>query len=242
MKKVILAIGLLVGPLAVFAQQPGTRPNQTTTTSAPGTNNSGASHLGNRATASSPANGAAAGMTGTDEDLMRQNREGMQAVAAVQPTSTQLSKADQDLMREVAIGGMMQLEMSRAVVSRTQNERVRQLAQAEIDEQTALSEKLKAIAQAKGVGMPASTDAAGRDMTQKLASLSGQELDRYYLRESAVKGHEKLDQTMEKVKSRATDANLKALAEAAHPLVRTHLQLARNLAGSTNATMTNPGR
>jgi putative membrane protein len=238
MKKVILAIGLLVGPLVVFAQQPGTRPNQTTTAPAPGTNNSGASHLGNRATASSPANGTA----GTDEDLMRQNREGMQAVSAIQPTSAKLSNADQDLMREVAMGGMMQLEMSRAVVSRTQNERVRRLAQAEIDEQTALSEKLKAIAQAKGVGMPASTDAAGRDMTQKLASLSGQELDQYYLRESGVRGHEKLDRTMEKVKSRATDANLKALAEAAHPLVKTHLQLARNLAGSTNSTMTNPGR
>ena len=45
----------------------------------------------------------------------------------------------------------------------------------------------------------------------------------------AVKGHETLDKVMSKVESRGQDANLMAVAKAAHPLVKTHLKVAREL-------------
>lgn len=241
-----LASGLLLALTltSAYAQQPGTRPNQTTTNSAPGTNNSGSTHQGNQSTTNSPANSGAgtnAGMNGTGttgmtqmsmEEMDRLNKQGAAAVAAITPTSQKLSKADQDLMNEVAMGGMMQLEMSRVAVDKAQDPQVKQLAQAEVEEQTGLSDKLKEIAQAKGVTLPSAPDAKSRAMLTEMQSASGADFDRQYVRESGVKGHEKLDKVMSKVEAKATDANMKALASAAHPLVKTHLQAAQTLLNS----------
>ncbi|GAB2563815.1 DUF4142 domain-containing protein [Spirosoma aerophilum] len=158
-----------------------------------------------------------------------QNKKGAAAVSAVSATSTKLSSADQDLMMQVAKGGMMQLEVSRIAVQKATNPEVRQLAQAEVDEQTGLSAKLTEIASAKGVTLPTSPDAETQAMVTKLQGMSGQELDRMYVSESGVKGHQKLDGVMSTVESRASDSSLKGVAKAAHPLIKTHLKVSQEI-------------
>lgn len=162
------------------------------------------------------------------DEFNQVNQQGAAAVAAVTPTSAPLSKNDQRLMMEVAMGGMMQLEVSRIAVQRATEADTRLLAQAEVEEQTGLSAKLKEIAAAKNVTLPAAPDAKTQRMIAKMQAMSGTEFDRAYIRESGVKGHELLDKTMSKVEQRAADATLKSLATAAHPLVRTHLQVSRD--------------
>ncbi|GAB3255766.1 hypothetical protein GCM10027347_17130 [Larkinella harenae] len=162
-------------------------------------------------------------------DFDNQNKQGAVAVSAIRPTKNALSQADQALMEEVALGGMMQLEVSRIAMQKATSESVRQLAQAEVDEQTGLSNKLKEIASAKGVTLPTSPDEKTKAMLTKMQSLGGEELDRFYVQESGVNGHQKLDQVMSKVESTATDASLKGVALAAHPLVRTHLQVSQDV-------------
>lgn len=164
----------------------------------------------------------------SETEFQRMNEQGAATVAAVQPTSAPLSAADQKLMMEVAMGGMMQLEVSRVAVQKATMEDTRLMAQAEVAEQEGLSAKLKEIASAKGMTMPMTPDAKTQRMVAKMQGMSGASFDRAYLRESGVKGHEKLDKTMTKVEQRAADASLKALATAAHPLVRTHLQVSRD--------------
>ncbi|SOD89998.1 DUF4142 domain-containing protein [Spirosoma fluviale] len=158
-----------------------------------------------------------------------QNKKGAAAVAAVTPNSAKLSTADQDLMMQVAKGGMMQLEASRLAVQNATNDQVKALAQAEVDEQTGLSAKLQEIASAKGVTLPTSPDAETQAVLTKLQSATGMSFDRLYLTESGVKGHEKLDSVMSMVESKATDPSMKNLAKAAHPLVKTHLKVARQI-------------
>ncbi|WP_375444111.1 DUF4142 domain-containing protein [uncultured Fibrella sp.] len=162
-------------------------------------------------------------------DFDRMNKEGAATVASITPNSTKLSKADEDLMMQVAMGGMMQLETSKVAVQKSTNPEVREMAQAEVDEQTGLSAKLQEIATAKGVTLPSSPDAKTQEMVAKMQGMSGTELDRHYVKEHAVKGHELLDKTMSKVESKGQDANLMAVAKAAHPLVKTHLKVAREL-------------
>lgn len=157
------------------------------------------------------------------------NKKGAATVAAIKPTSAKLSSADQALMMEVAKGGMMQLEVSKAAVQKASNEEVRQLAQAEVDEQTGLSAKLKEIADAKGVTLPSAPDAETQAMVTKMQGMSGMSFDRMYVTESGVKGHEKLDGVMSKVKANASDSNLKDVAQAAHPLVKAHLKVSREI-------------
>lgn len=164
----------------------------------------------------------------SETQFARLNEQGAAAVSAVTPTSAPLSKGDQKLMMDVAMGGMMQLEVSRIAVQKATEEDTRMLAQAEVAEQTGLSAKLMEIATAKSITMPSAPDAKTQRMIAKMQTMSGADFDRAYIRESGVKGHQLLDKTMSKVETRATDPSLKALASAAHPLVRTHLQVSRD--------------
>jgi putative membrane protein len=132
-------------------------------------------------------------------------------------------------MMQVAKGGMMQLEVSRAAVQKAGSEQVRKLAQSEVEEQTGLSAKLMEIAAAKGITLPATPDPQTQAMLTKMKAMSGADLDRFYVEQSGVKGHEQLDKVMSSVESGAKDASLKALATAAHPLVKTHLTVSRAL-------------
>ncbi len=168
----------------------------------------------------------------------RQNQKGAAAVGAVKATSAKLSSADQDLMMQVAKGGMMQLEVSKVAVQNASNDEVKQLAQAEVEEQTGLSAKLKEIADAKGVTLPSSPDAETQAMVSKMQGMSGADFDKMYVQESGVKGHEKLDAVMSKVKSSASDSNLKDVAKAAHPLVKTHLKVSKEIVGKMSGSNT----
>ena len=160
-----------------------------------------------------------------------QNQKGAAAVAAVSATPAKLSSADQSLMMEVAKGGTMQLEVSKIAVQQASNPEVKALAQAEVDEQTGLSQKLQEIASAKGMTLPSTPDAETQAMVSKLQGMSGASFDKMYVDESGVKGHEKLDKVMSKVESSASDPSLKGVGKAAHPLVKTHLKVAREIKG-----------
>lgn len=169
-------------------------------------------------------------------EFERINAQGAQTVAAIQPTSGQLSKGDQKLMMEVAMGGSQQLEVSRAALTKVTNEEARYLAQAEVDEQTALSAKLREIATAKGVTLPAEPNPKAASLISKMEGKSGADLDTFYIKESGVKGHEKLEKTMSKVQANAQDPALRSLAGAALPLVQTHLRVSRDSLAKMNGT------
>ena len=127
-------------------------------------------------------------------------------------------------------------------MQKASNEEVRQLAQAEVDEQTGLSAKLMEIAQAKGITLPSTPDAETQAMVTKMQGMSGMSFDRTYVSESGVKGHEKLDAVMTKVKANASDSNLKEVAKAAHPLVKAHLKVSREILGKMSGGSMNSGR
>ena len=105
---------------------------------------------------------------GSKSEFDRINKKGAAYVAAVKSSSAKLSSVDQALMMEVAKVGMMQLEVSKVAVQKANSEEVRQLAQAEFDEQTGLSAKPKEIAQAKGNTMPGMPDAETSAMVTEM--------------------------------------------------------------------------
>ncbi len=196
--------------------------------------------------ATSASAGSATFGTMSQEEFDRINKEGAAKVQAIKPTSAPLSTADQELMMQVAKGGMMQLEVSKLAADNATDAQVKKLAESEVEEQTGLSAKLKEIAQAKGITLPATPDAATQALLTKMKGMSGAALDRFYVQESGVNGHEKLDKVMSSVKSGAKDAGLKSLAAAAHPLVKTHLTVSRAMlakmpAGSSTEAAGNSG-
>ncbi len=182
------------------------------------------------------------GMSMNMEELDRMNKEGAAKVAAVTPTSAPLSRADQNLMKEVAMGGMMQLEISRIALEKASTDEVRKIAQAEVEEQTGLSNKLKEIAQAKGMTLPTEMDSKTQAMVSRMRNATGTSFDQMYLRESGVNGHKMLDQVMSRVEKNASDASMKELAAAAHPLVITHMQVSQSMLDNMKGSGTSKSR
>ena len=175
------------------------------------------------------ANGKIGHMTPAAWDKL--NSDAAAKVDAIKPAEAPLSAADQALMMEVAMGGMMQLEVSRVALEKTGDADVRAYAKGEVDEQTHLGAKLKEIAAAKKVTLPSEPDDKTKKMVAMLQGMSGADLDRTYLTEIGVKGHEAVEKVLMKVEKQAADATLKTVAMTALPLVKTHLKIAQEEIG-----------
>ncbi len=153
------------------------------------------------------------------------NENAAQTVAAVNPTIESFSESDWQLLLQVAVGGTMQLELSRVAADMATDEEVLALAKAEVEEQTGLSDKLKEFADTKSLTLPSKPDEKTQEMIKHLQNLPGAEFDLAYVRASGVMGHEKLDAVISKVEAEAADPDLINLAAAAHPLILVHLQV-----------------
>lgn len=162
-------------------------------------------------------------------DFQAANARGAEMVNAIMPNNKPLSAADQQLFNQVALGGMRQLQVSQAVLAKATDEQVRLLAQSEVEEQTNVSAKLKEMASAKGASMPAQPDAETIALVNQIQGLSPAEVNQLYIRESGIRGHELLRSTMNTVRSTANDDNMKALAKATLPVIKTHLKVSKQV-------------
>lgn len=162
-------------------------------------------------------------------EFQQANAKGAEMVKAIIPDSKPLSATDQQLFNKVALGGMRQLKVSQAVLAKATDEQVKILAQSEVEEQTTLSAKLKEIAAAKGISLPADPDAETNALANQVQNLSATDVNLFYIRESGIKGHEMLKETMSTVKGDANDDNMKALAKATLPVIKTHLKVSKQV-------------
>ena len=144
------------------------------------------------------------------ENFMQVNAKGTQMVNAITPTPAPFSAADLALFNQVALGGMRQLAISQAVLGKATSERVRLLAQSEVEEQTNLSAKLQQIAAAKGATLPTVMDPSVTALVSRINNATGTEVDVLYLQEGGIRGHELLESTMKNERSNANDATMKS--------------------------------
>lgn len=163
----------------------------------------------------------------TAAQFEKANKDGAKMVSAIKASANPLSKDDQELLTEMADGGMMQLQLSQLASTKATSADVKAIAMAEVKEQQGLSAKLTEIAAAKGLSLPKSQSEKTAKMYSKLEQLSGSEFDRAYLKQSGVEGHELLMKTMQKAQRKAEDANLKEVATVTLPLIETHLTVSQ---------------
>lgn len=159
--------------------------------------------------------------------FQNKNAKGGQKVSSIKPSDGTATETDKQLMMQVAMGGMKQLMVSQAVLAKATNPKVKLLAQSEVEEQTGVSNKLKELASAKGVTLPSAPDAETQKLVAQAQSLSGTQLDQFYLNESGVKGHQELEATMNTVSSTATLKEMRQLAGATLPVIRMHLEVSQ---------------
>ena len=144
-------------------------------------------------------------------------------------TSASVSSSDRKFAMTAAAGGMAEVELARLALTKASSDAVKQYAQKMIDDHTAANAELMQIATSKGITLPTAPDAKHRAMMAKMEKLSGAAFDREYAMMAGHKDHEKMEKLFRDESTRGRDADLKAFAAKTLPVVRQHLQMARDL-------------
>lgn len=183
-------------------------------------------------------NGNAAGSPRTSQDAQNTNgnsrrgrsRNDNANTGSMNANGGGAMSADAKFMTTAAAGGLAEVAAARVALERASSDAVKQYAQKMIDDHTANNAELQQLAASKGVALPTSTDPKHQAELDKLSKLSGAQFDAEYVKNSGVKDHEAMEKLMTKESGRGKDADAKAFAAKTLPAVRSHLQMARDLA------------
>ena len=135
-----------------------------------------------------------------------------------------LSDADQDFLKEAAIGGMAEVEMGKLAVTKGSRDDVKKFGQKMIDDHTKAGDKLTELATKKGFAAPKQLDKKHADMLDHLGKLSGKDFDSMYV-QHMVSDHDDDVAKFEKESTKADDADVRTFASNTLPVLQGHQKL-----------------
>jgi putative membrane protein len=84
-------------------------------------------------------------------------------------------------MNEVAIEGLMEIELAKLAQEKTSNSKVKDFANKMLKDYLKIEERLKVLANDKGMKLPASLPQADLDHLAVMKTMSGMEFDKHYI-------------------------------------------------------------
>lgn len=170
--------------------------------------------------------------TGDNPDLISQERNSI-----TQTESSNLAAEDRQFIAAAALVGMAEIEMARLAQRKSSSERIKQFAQHMIDDHTDAHNELTQVASSRGVTLPVLPAAEDREMIDRMQELDGAAFDRMYIEQAGLKAHTRMEELFQKAALESNDSDLKTFAAAMLPVIRQHLQVAREMGGKvrTNA-------
>lgn len=158
------------------------------------------------------------------------------AVAAdagtINNTNNTLAQDDREFLMDAAKGGMKEIAASEAAQKKATTTQAKEVAEMMVKDHTAMHEQVKALALKKNLTLPTSLDDDAMEDMNKLNELSGAGFDKAYL-DQMVKDHKQTIENFEKASKDAKDTAVKALATAALPKLRHHLEMVQNTQSKT---------
>jgi putative membrane protein len=145
--------------------------------------------------------------------------------------TTSLDRKEASFIKEAAQGGLAEVQMGKLAAEKGQNQEIKQLGQRLEQDHSKANQELTQLAQTKGVTLPSEPPRKEERMADKLQDKTGADFDKAFA-EHAIKDHEKDITKFEKALRDCKDSDLRAFIEKTLPVLRQHLQMARN-AGST---------
>ena len=224
----VSAVAALFAALAVQAQS-GAGTNPGPTPGATGVGQTGTGQSTGQTGAST--GGQTAGQSGSQAD-MQSGAQASGATASGAGAST-LNRADQKMIKDMAMSNLAEIEAARMAQSKSQSEQVKNFAQQMIDDHTKALSEVQQLAQAKGVVLPTELDRTHKRKAERMAALSGEEFDRVYMEQAGVADHKRTHGLLRQAQARAKDPDLKALAARTQPIVDQHLNSAQQLHKNT---------
>lgn len=153
------------------------------------------------------------------------------AAPAAGQAGGQLAAADQAFVKKAAIGNMAEVKLGEMVRDKASAQEVKDFANKMVTDHGQAQKDLEAVATAKGVQLPADLDAKHKELADKLGKLSGAELDKAYMSEM-LKDHKKDVAEYESASKSIKDPDLKGYVDKTLPVLKEHLKLAQEHAGS----------
>ncbi|KQZ71187.1 hypothetical protein ASD55_13040 [Rhodanobacter sp. Root561] len=136
--------------------------------------------------------------------------------------------ADSKFMTSAASDGMAEVAMGQLALEKSSQASVKQLAQRIVDDHTMANDKLRALAQAKQVALPAAPGDEAQQSASAMKALDAKKFDKAWAA-TMVKDHQKAVALFTAEAGRTQDPEVRAFAQATLPTLKTHLELARQL-------------
>lgn len=141
-----------------------------------------------------------------------------------------VDKDDADFAVEAASGGMMEVELGKLAQERATNQRIKDFGAMMVKDHSAAGDKLKSIASAKNITLPAEMgDKQKKDM-EDLSKKSGKDFDKAYM-DMMLDDHKKDVKKFEDAADKCKDPDLKTFASTTLPTLRMHLDSAKAITG-----------
>lgn len=151
--------------------------------------------------------------------------------AATNPT---LSTADAYFMDQAARSGLAAVEAGGLAQHRAARPDIRRFAAATVADRNRLDAELDALAQRKRISLPTTPNAVQQQMLSELLGLSGATFDRQYLDQQVTLQQRAIALYRDEAKD-GTDADVRAFASRALPLLQHHLVTAEQLGGQPSS-------
>ncbi len=151
------------------------------------------------------------------------------------PTTTpSLSQFDRQFMVQAAQGGIAEVELGLIARQKASSNIVKEYARRMVVEHTQANNRLKTLAQQKGVTLPTAIGEKNEELKQKLSKLSGAKFDKEYMKEAGVKSHKEQAKLFSRQVERGQDPDVKNFAATTLPVVQKHLQHAQDITESSD--------
>jgi putative membrane protein len=150
--------------------------------------------------------------------------------AAGATAQTKIDKGDADLLQDIARANIAEIETGQLAAEKSKDASVKKFAQMMVTDHTKGLADVKKVAAAKSVDLPTSPDAMHKAAMLEFKTLRGDTFDSRYIKQAGVGDHEATEKLLQKTRSDAKDADVKALADKMLPVVQAHLGHAREMA------------
>ncbi|MGB8167922.1 MAG: DUF4142 domain-containing protein [Chthoniobacteraceae bacterium] len=142
-----------------------------------------------------------------------------------------LAAKDEKFVMDAAQGGMLEVRLGEVAKQKATRQDVKDFGSMMTMDHGKAGEELKGVAAKVGVTLPTDLDAKHKAKVDKLEKLSGADFDKEYVAEM-VKDHEKDAKAFEDAANNAQNPDVKAFAGKTLPVIKTHLEKIKAMAGA----------
>lgn len=135
---------------------------------------------------------------------------------------------DQNFIKEVASGGLMEVEMGKYAQQNAMNPRVKSFGAMMVRDHSKANDELKSIATSKNMALPTTMEDKHREMMSDIQKKTGADFDKEYIKEM-VDDHEKDVEKFKKHAEKGVDPDLKTFASKTLPILLMHQDSAKKI-------------